>query len=69
MIKVGDKVWKSGGAWNREEEMIVTEEEVKYVNMFWNRLYFATEKEAALATNIAHAEYGEYQEASLKGWR
>lgn len=61
MIKPGDKVWKSGGAWDREELVEVTEENVKCVNMFFNRLYFDSEKEAALATNIAHAEYGEYQ--------
>ena len=61
MIKPGDKVWRSGGAWDREELVEVTEENVKYVNMFFNRLYFNSEEEAALVTNMAHAEYGEYQ--------
>ena len=55
MIKAGDKVWKSGGAWGREELIEVTENDVKIVNMFWNRLYFDSEKKAALATNIVHA--------------
>ena len=60
-VKVGDKVWKSGGAWDREELVEVTEDDVKIVNMFWDRLYFDSEKKAALVTNIAHAEYGNYQ--------
>ena len=69
MKQVGEKVWKSGGAWERENEIEVTSENVKFVNMFWNRLYFETEKEAALETNIAHARYGEYQAEAVNGLR
>ena len=67
MIEVGVKVWKSGGAWCREEQIEVTPENVELVNMFWNRLYFDSENKAALVTNIAHANYNDYQEAASRG--
>jgi len=61
MLKIGDKVWKSGGAWEMEKLVTLKDEfEVELAKQFWGSLYFATAKEAALETDRAHGAYGNY---------
>lgn len=57
-IPIGDKVWRAGDFTERESLITVTKENQNEITMFWNALYFDSEKEAELKTNIAHAEYG-----------
>lgn len=61
MLKIGDKVWKSGGSWETAKLVTLKDEfEVGLAEQFWGSLYFATAREAAMETDRAHGAYGSY---------
>lgn len=59
-IPIGDKIWRAGDFTERECLVTVTKENQNEVTMFWNALYFDSEKEAEFQTDLAHIEYCEW---------
>ena len=68
MLKIGDKVWESGGFCDSEKLVTLKSEfEVSLAEKFWNRLYFQNWEDAERATRIAHGGYGAYLNNALSG--
>lgn len=59
-IPIGEIVYRSGGAFDLDEEVMVTKENQKEITMFWNALYFETLDDAERKSRIAKSEYGAY---------
>ena len=59
-IGIGEIVYRSGGAFDQDEEVMVTKENQKEITMFWNALYFETLSDAERRSRIAKSEYSSY---------
>lgn len=66
-IAVGEKVWDAGDCWSYPEMITVTDKNQKEVTMFWNSIYFSSQKAANMRNAMSRAEYNDYQVRCLAG--
>lgn len=59
-IPIGEIVYRSGGVFDPDEEVMVTKENQKEITMFWNALYFETLNDAKRKSWIAKSEYSAF---------
>lgn len=61
LIPIGTICYQAGkNSTEFTKEIVVGEENQKYVTMFWNCLFFLDKEQADYITDKAHAEYAEY---------
>lgn len=59
-IGIGETVYRAGGAFEWTEKIIVDDSNQKIVSLFWNSVYFSSEKDADEMTSKAKAAYDEF---------
>lgn len=61
LIPIGTQCYHAGDFLSSTEVVIVNEENQKIVSALWNELYFTDKAKADYVTELAHAEYSDWQ--------